>query len=162
MIFRFTQYAREKLKLPKLLTEPKSENLFNEWFVNVFHSRSRHKFYITTNAGSLFSCVIHGVGVTDEGRLFTDTFYSLRELFKDLDCEFIYERFIAPQKGNIILSNTNNRSVLASMNQLIIGAKVGLDYHDYSPYETSKFINVTPMTAIDWQSPEIYIKKWKG
>jgi hypothetical protein len=159
MIFRFTEKAKHKLKLPKLNTVKKSDNLLNEWFVNVFYTKQRYKYFITTNAKTLFSVIIHGKGVVDDNVFFKDLFYSLRELLLDNDCEFIYKRFIEPNIYQITLSNTNNRSILASMNDLIINAKVALGCHELSPYDASKYVNKAPMGFINMSSPERYIKE---
>jgi hypothetical protein len=159
MVFRFTKNAIKKLKLPKLSTVEKSNNLLNGWFVNVFYTKKRYKYFITTNAKTLFSVIIHGRSVVDDNVFFKDLFYSLRELLINNDCEYFYKRFIEPNIYQITLSNTNDRSIIGSMNDLIINAKVALDYHKLSPYDASKYINEAPMGLINMSSPGRYIKE---
>ncbi len=159
MVFRFTRNAAKKLKLPALTTVKPSGELFQEWFVNVFYTRQRYKYFITTNAATLYSVIIHGKGVVDDAILFGDFFSMLETLLKDNECEFVHKRFIEPNKNGMTLSYTNNRSILASMNDLIINAKYALDHDGLSPLDASKDINEMPMGFINMQSPDRYIKK---
>ncbi len=159
VIFRFTKKAILKLKLPTLSTIEASNNLFHEWFVNVFYSEKRYKYYISINAASLFSVIMHGKGVVDDSIFFRNFFSLLRELLEDNDCAFIYERFIEQNKNVIRLSNTNNRSILSSMNDIVESAKIALDYHELSPYDASKYVNNVPMGLIKMEYPSEYIKK---
>ncbi len=161
VIFRFTKKAISNLKLPTLSTIGASNNLFHEWFVNVFYSGQRYKYYISTNAATLFSIIMHGKGVVDDSIFFRNFFSSLRELLEDNDCAFIYRRYIETNNNVLRLSNTNSRSILSSMNELVVSAKVALDYHELSPYDASKFINATPMGLINMEYPQEYIKKIK-
>ncbi len=161
MVFRFTKNAAKKLKLPPLTTVGPSPDLFYEWFVNVFHTSQRYKYFIITNAATLYSVIIHGKGVVDDSILYRDFFSMLELLLKDNECEFIYKRFIEPNKNGMTLSNTNNRSILSSMNDLIINSKYALDQDGLSPFEASKEINEMPMGFIHMESPDRYIKTIK-
>ena len=158
MTFRFTAKARLKLKLPKLPTTEPASNLFDEWYVNVFYTRSKYKYFIATNAKTLFSVITPGAGVRDDSEYYGDFFHSLESLLKENDCSFIFHRLISPHISRATLSNAVNRSVLGSMNDLIFNAKYALEEELLSPHAASKSINEMPMKYLGGESPDRSIK----
>jgi hypothetical protein len=72
--------------------------------------------------------------------------------------EFIYRRFIAPSAEMVRFSKALNRSVIGSMNDHIVAAKILLTEHGMSPHDVSFQLNETPLSAIDYANPREALK----
>jgi hypothetical protein len=157
MVFRFTRAAQKKLKIGALAALAPAENLFYEWFVHVFHAR-RYRYFITTNAATLFTVIIPGAGVKDDSIYFDNIFDAIKLQMEDVSMEFIYRRLIATKTAEILLSTTNSKSILGSMNDMIFNAKFLLDHEKMSPFDAGRFINKTPFSGIGMDYPENRMK----
>jgi len=156
MIFRFTKKAQEKLKTGKLSSVPEGD-LFREWYVHVFIVE-RCRYYLVTHAASLFSVVVRGAGISSEEKLFDYVFQELKEKFSEAGCDNMFERIAVAGSEEIVLSNTANRKIIGSMNDIIQCLQVIRDDTAVSAHEMSAFINRTPFTYINGNSPFKFIK----
>jgi hypothetical protein len=159
MILRFTKKAQSKLRLSQLPAMPDSPDLFDEWYIHVFHC-NRHKYFLITNAATLFSVILHGKGIKDDIDLLDLMFPAIRDQLKDVSCEKLFEQGISPHISGSALSNTTSRAILGSINDMIYNAKYYLDQREMSPFETGKAINETPFSYIKMENPNICLKKY--
>ena len=152
MIFRLTQKMAKKVKLPPLKAFPTSQNPFIDWTAHLF-TAERAQYIIVTNTASLYSLIMYGRGITDDDEIVQRTMEFMREYMADDGCEFLYQRLIAPHSGTVSFAKATNRHVIGSMNELIFEARFYMTERRLSPYETSQNINETPMSYLDYNSP---------
>jgi len=151
MIFRLTHKLSKKIKLPPLQALPAGQNPFIDWTAHLFTSE-RAQYIIVTNTASLYSLIMYGRGITDDNELIQRTLGFMREFMADDGCEFLYRRLIAPHTTRVSFAKATNRHVIGSMNELILEARLYLTERRLSPFETSKQINETPMSYLDYNS----------
>lgn len=159
MILRFTKKAQTKLKLSQLPAMPDSANLFDEWYINVFHC-NRYKYFLITNSATLFTVILHGGGIKDENDLQDRMFSVIRDQMNDIKCEPVFEKRISPNISGAALSSTNSRALVGSINDMIYNAKFYLDQHEMSPFEAGKAINETPFSYLKMENPNLCLKKY--
>ena len=75
--------------------------------------------------------------------------------------EFICRRLVAPATGTVQFSKALNRSVTASMNDLVYHAKMWLTEGDLSPFDTSFRLNKIPMSRFGYRNPREVFKGLK-
>ena len=152
MILRFTEKLSKKLKTGPITKVERDPGPFLEWYAYLF-SANRTQYILVTEAKSLLSVVMYGRGVVDD-KIFINHFLSfLREYLDEKGNRLIFERVIAPNSGQIIISKTTSRSVLGSMNDMVSMSKFTLQRKDVSPMYLKERINKTPFKAIGYQSP---------
>jgi hypothetical protein len=147
MIFRLSQKLGKKLKTGTLTSLPPDENPYADWSAHLF-TAERTQYIIVTNTKSLYSMVMYGKGITNDGRFIDRALSCLREFMADDGQEFVYRRFIAPASGAIRFAKAFNRSVTGSMNELVHHAKMWLSVGGLSPYDTSFRLNEILMSAL--------------
>lgn len=152
MIFRLTEKLAKKIKLPPLKAFPISQNPFIDWTAHLF-TAERAQYIIVTNTASLYSLIMHGRGITNDNELIQGTLEFMQEYMVDDGCEFLYLRLIDPHSGIVSFAKATNRHVIGSMNELILEARFYMTERRLSPYETSQHINETPMSYLDYNSP---------
>ena len=109
------EFGKQKLELAQAVEESGAD----EWYVNLFRL-DRRKCLLFTHAETLFSFVVAGVARKD--------IQGLPELFlKELSKALFYEEFSSGQiegfmnrAQEIAIATTASRSVLASMNQILL------------------------------------------
>ncbi|NIP24772.1 MAG: hypothetical protein GWN67_25520 [Phycisphaerae bacterium] len=153
MIFRLTQKLAKKVKLPKLPALPSGQNPFVDWTAHLFRAE-RAQYIIVTNTASLYSLIMHGRGITDDNEIVQRTMEFMREYMVDDGCEFLYLRLIDPHSGIVSFAKATNRHVIGSMNELILQARFFMTERRLSVFETSQYINETPMTYLDYNNPK--------
>jgi hypothetical protein len=156
MTFRFTKDAKEKLRIPKLSNQIVSDNTIFEWFVGVF-TIQRKKFFITTNAKTLYSVISDGSGICSSSKYFQlvlDDFFN--QMLKDGLGKF-FENYVKCTIDESICAKTNNRSILGSMNDLIFMSKMCL--YEESVMKVTSIINKSPMSYINMDNPIDYSKR---
>jgi hypothetical protein len=57
---------------------PDSADLFDEWYIHVFHC-NRYKYFLITNAATLFTVILHGKGIRDDIDLLDRMFSAIRD-----------------------------------------------------------------------------------
>ena len=100
MIFRLSQKLATKFGKNNLPSLPLDENSYVDWSAHLFVA-DRTQYIILTNTKSLYSAVMYGKGVTDEGVFIDRALSCIREVLDDDGHSFIYQRFIAPASGNV-------------------------------------------------------------
>ncbi len=152
MIFRLTQATQKKLKTGRLPSVPGSVDPVDEWYVNVFHC-NRYKYIVTTHAATLFTVFMHGAGIKNVDDYIGFIFSAIAEQMRDVSLEPVYERIVAKNSGEVILSATNSRPILGSMNDMVQMTKYLFVDENISPFDAGKFINTTPFSYIGMDHP---------
>ena len=152
MIFRLSQKLQSKIKAGPLSTKPLAANPYADWSSHVF-TADRAQYVLLTNTRSLYSCVLHGRGITDDDAFIKRAFAVIREFMEDDGQSFVYTKFIAPESGVISFAKALDRSVTGSMNDLIQCAKVWLVEQELSPFDVGFKLNDMPMSALQYANP---------
>ena len=158
MVIHFTEKLNRKLKIGPLTGSDINCGAHRRWYANLFTAQ-RVQYILTTNASSLFSVVMYGRGITDESEYLNQFLSTLREYLIESDMRMIFERIIAPETKTFTFLKTNDRSVLASMNDMVRTSKAMLEIKEMSPWDLSKEINMTPFGALGYGHPqEVFAK----
>ncbi len=160
MLLRFTDKLSKKLKTGPLTKVDKDPGPYLEWYAHLF-TASRTQYILTTEAKSLFTVVMYGRGVTDDGVYLKHLTSLLREHVKDTGNRLIFERVIAPKTGIVTMSKTANRSVLGSMNDMVNMCKICIQLEEPSPWDLMELINRTPFKAIKYKNPAEAFRQMK-
>jgi len=162
MIFKCTNKVREILQIAigDLNTIPEqSPDIIKLWYCNLFYL-DRHKCLLFTQAKTLFSFLVPGVGNTeirDLGRLFRSN-ASIA-----LAAEGVSEQNIQKliDEGPDTYAKSDNRSVLGSMNDHIRTCKFYLKYrggyNNLNFAQLDRELNITPMKYIEMESAGRYL-----
>lgn len=146
MILRLSQKLNTKIKAGKLSEMPLDENPYADWSCHLF-TADRTQYIILTNTPSLYSCVMYGRGIADDGTFISRALDTIRDFTADDGQQFIYRKFIAPSSGSVNFAKALSRSVTGSMNDHIHAAKFMLS-DDMAPSEIGYRLNETPMSAL--------------
>jgi hypothetical protein len=147
MIFRLSQKMNAKIKAGTLRTLPLDENSFADWSAALFVA-DRTQYILLSNTKSLYSTVMPGKGITDDGYFIERALSSIREFMEDDGQEFVYQRFIAPASASVRFAKALNRSVTGSMNDMTKHAAYDLAEGDVVPFEIGSRLNGIPMSAL--------------
>jgi hypothetical protein len=146
MIIRLSQKLATKIKAGKLAEMPLDENQYADWSAHLFFT-GRTQYIILCNTNSLYSCLMFGKGITNDGVFIERALSTIRE-FMEVDGQaFTYRRFIAPFSGTVSFAKALNRTVTGSMSDHIFGAKLLLE-DDLSLHDVGFRLNETPMSAL--------------
>ena len=142
MIFRLSQKQKlnAKIKAGTLPTLPPDDNPFAGWSAHLFLV-NRAQYILLSNTRSLYSTVMYGKGIADDGRFIERALGILREFMEDDGQEFICRRFIAPSGGMVRFGKASGRTVTGSMNDLIDHATAILAEGELSPFDVGFKLN---------------------
>jgi hypothetical protein len=147
MIFRLSHKLNAKIKAGALATVPLDENPFADWSAHVFVA-GRTQYILLSNTKALYSTVLYGKSVTDDGHFIECALSAIREFMEDEGQEFVYRRFIAPASGTVRFAKALDRSVTGSMNDLIRHATAWLAGGDLSPHDVGLRLNDILLSAL--------------
>ena len=147
MIFRLSQKLNAKIKAGTLRTLILDENPFADWSAHLFVA-DRTQYILLSNTKSLYSTVMYGKGITDDGYFIERALSNIREFMEDYGQEFIYQRFIAPASASVRFAKALNRSVTGSINELIQQAAAWLAEGDVSPFDVGSRLNDTLLSIL--------------
>ena len=157
MIFRLSQKLNTKIKVGALDTVRLDDNPYADWSAHLF-AVNRTQYVILSNTKSLYSCVMYGAGITNDGAFIERALSAIREFMESDGQEFVYRRFIAPASGTVQFAKALNRSVTGSMNDLINQAKLLLIEGDRSPHDLGFGLNDTLLSALATEKSHGYGK----
>ena len=152
MIFRLSQKLNGKIKVGSLPTLPIDQNPFADWSATLLIA-NRIQHILLTNTRSLYSVVMLGKGVVDEGDFIERALRTLGEFTADDGLQFIYQRFIAPSSATVRFSKAVDRSVTGSMNDLVLHATDWLTEGERSPHEVGFKLNEIPFSSLKYAMP---------
>ena len=147
MIFRLSQKLGKKIKAGTLMAMPLDENPYADWSCHLF-TADRTQYIILSNTRSLYSCVVYGKGITNDGVFIERALSCIREFMEDDGQAFVYQRLIAPATETMSFAKALNRSVTGSMNDLIIHATAWLEEGELSPHDVGFKLNGLLMSAL--------------
>lgn len=146
MIFRLSEKLNSKIKAGTLRALPPDENAFADCSAHLFVV-GRAQYVLLSNTKSLYSVVMYGQGVTDDGRFIERALSNLREFMEADGQEFVYRRFIAPSSATVRFARALDRSVTGSMNELTKYATSLLAEGDMAPFDEGFHLNGILMSA---------------
>lgn len=147
MIFRLTHKLSGKIKTGALPTLAPDENPLADWSAASFVA-GRTQYILLSNTRSLYSTVMPGKGIADEGEFTVRALGSIKDFLQQHGQEAVYERLIAPATDTVRFARALNRSVTGSMNDLTKHAAYLLAAGDASLFEVASRLNDTPMSAL--------------
>ncbi len=153
MIVRVSAKLGKKIHLPPPKPLPLDPNPFADWSTHLF-SADRTQYILITNTATLYSMVMFGRGITNDGQFLDRITSYMGEFIWDDGYCFRYERWIIPSMESVTFSKALNRSVTGSMNDLVFMAKTRLVERDVSPYDVSFWLNETPMSYLKYRNPK--------
>lgn len=152
MILRLSSKLATKLKVTTPAVLPLDPNPLADWSAHLFVAE-RSQLVIVTNSASLYSVLFQGRGIGNGKQFVEQVLTSLQE-FMEFDGQgIIYERFVAPASDRIQFSKALSRSVISSMNDLIIHARDWLTLDGLSAHETAKMLNDIPFSSLEYGKP---------
>ena len=95
MILRLSQKLNTKIEAGKLPSAPLDENPYADWSCHLFTAR-RTQYIILSNTPSLYSCLMFGKGITNDGIFIDRALATIREDLDDAGQQFVHRKFIAP------------------------------------------------------------------
>lgn len=146
MIFRLSQKLSTKIKVGPLKSLPLDENPFADWSAQLFVA-DRAQYILLSNTASLYSTVMFGKGITNDGHFIERALSNIREFMEADGQEFAYRRFIIPACGSVRFAKALSRSVTGSMNEMIKYATYWLAQGDIAPFDIGFRLNESPMSA---------------
>ena len=103
---------------------------------------------------------MHGRKISNKDLFFKQFINQLENYLKEIDCELILHRIIAPKIGTARLSKTTDRSILGSMNEM--KKHIAVRYmKDWSPMELTGLINDTYFNGVGFEKPRYVFKTLK-
>jgi hypothetical protein len=160
MIIRVSAKLGKKIHLNPTETLPADENPFADWSAHLF-TAERAQYILVTNTASLYSMVMFGKGIVNDGQFLDRVISSMSEFIRDDGHVFLYKRLIMPSTGLVRFSKALNKSVIGSMNDLVFQAKVYLIEETISPYEVSFKLNQTPLSILKYANPREAFRNMK-
>ena len=152
MIIRLSARLARKIRVSDLAPLPADPNPFADWSCHLF-TAERVQYILITNTPSLYSMVMYGRGITDDGAFLKRVTSYMGEFMRDDGHAFIYERLVAPAAATVTFSKALSRRVTDSMNDLVFQAKIHLEREEISPYDLSFRLNETPMSYLGYDNP---------
>lgn len=153
LTIRPTKLLARRLGIGLPATPPVVTNRVADWCAHEFRAQ-RYKYLIFFNTASLYPVLTHARGVTDDSELIKRLLAAVRLNFEGTELEFHYQRWIAPELAAVQWAPIPDRSIMGSMNDLILMAKYHLENRDESPVELSRLLARTPMSVLGMNSPD--------
>ena len=157
MILRLSQQLGTKIKAGTLKAMPLDDNPYADWSCHLF-AANRTQYILVSNTQSLYSCVLYGKGITNEYPFIQRVLSSLREFMEDRGQSFVYQKFVAPAGEKVRFATALNRSVTASMNELIRFAIAWLEGGDMAPHDLGFQLNDVLLSALAASKSDKYGK----
>jgi hypothetical protein len=153
LTLRPTKILARRLHLNVPAVPPPVTNRVADWCAHEFRV-ARHRYLLFWNTAAFLPVLMDGRGVRDDHDLILRLAGGLKLVMGGTELEFHYQRWIAPELGIVQWAPIPSRSVLGTMNDLMIMAKYHLDAGDQSPVELSLRLAETPLSALGMNSPD--------
>lgn len=102
---------------------------------------------------------MYGKGITSDSQFIIRALCSIRELMEDDGLAIVYHRNIVPATGAVKFAKPLNRSVIGSMNDLVLQASDWLIEGDHSPHDVGFKLNEIPFSPLKYANPREAFKK---
>ncbi len=140
MIIRLSHKLARKIKVGTLVEMSLDENQYADWSANIF-SVKRTSYVMLSNTKSLYSCVMYAKGINNDNTFIQRSLSLVREFMEDDGKEGVYEEHIIPSTASVTFAKSLNRSVIGSMNELMMSATSVLEGEDIAPHNVGTFLN---------------------
>ena len=147
MILRLSQKLNAKIKAGPLPTLPLHENPLGDWSAHLFVA-DRTQYILLSNTKSLYSTVLLGKGISDDGVFIDRALTCLREFMASDGLEAVFRQFIVPASRSVRFAKALNRSVTGSMNDLTNQAADWLAEGEVSPHDVGIRLNDNLLSAL--------------
>lgn len=147
MIFRLSQKLNAKIKAGALRALPLDENPLADWSAHLFVA-GRTQYLLLSNTKALYSTVMYGKGITDDGHFIERALGNIREFMEADGQGSAYHRFIVPATASVHFAKALDRSVTGSMNDMTRHAAAWLADGDIAPFDVGFRLNEIPMSAL--------------
>ena len=147
MRFRLSHQLNTKIKAGPLPALPLDGNLYADWSARIF-TADRSQYILVSHTSSLYSVVMFGRGITDDGLFIKRAVDSIRESMSYDGLELIYMNFVAPTTASVRFCKSLNHTVTGRMNALEETAKHLLQTGEWSPFDVGFNLNKIPFAAI--------------
>lgn len=152
MILRLSSKLAKKLKVTTQEVLPLDSNPLADWSAHLFVA-GRTQVVIVTNSAALYSVLFQGRGIGNGKQFVEQVSASLQEYMEFDGQGIIYERFVASTSNRVQFSKALSRSVISSMNDLILHAKDWLTLDGLSAHATAKMLNEIPFSSLEYNTP---------
>jgi hypothetical protein len=147
MILRATQKVRDRIGLKTADGESQNPSRFlEEWYVSSI-AIDRRQYLIFSEAMTLYSVVVPSKGITSRKKIEEQAVDVLFDQFKhhtDLDSK-IFESL----GQSVVILKAHNRSILSSINQLMLA----IQYGDDDPSQGFDYLNGLILGILKYDSP---------
>jgi hypothetical protein len=147
VILRLSQKLNSKIKAGKLGELPLDGNPFADWSAHMFVV-DRTQYIILSNTASLYSCVMSGKGISNDGRFIERALSTIREFMEADGLSDTYQTFVAPSSEQVTFAKALNRKVTGSLNELVMSATFALESGDTAPHQVGFGLNGLLLSAI--------------
>lgn len=147
MILRLSQKLAKKIKVGRLAELPLDQNPYADWSCHFFTADRTH-YVIVCNTASMYSCVMYARGITNDSRFIQRVLDLIREFTEDDGEAEAYQQHIAPASSNVQFAKALNRSVIGSINELVMTARIYLIEDDMTPHDVGFKLNDFLLSAI--------------
>ena len=161
LTIRPTKMLARRLGIELPETVPVVANRVADWCVHEFRV-GRYRYLLFCNTASLYPVVMLAKGVTDDQKLIRRLLGGLQVCLVGAKLELQFQRWIRPEPIATQWAPIPGKSILGSLNDLIVQARYGLESRDYSPVELSRWLAKTPMSALGGNSPDRVFPKLSG
>jgi len=153
MIIRLGNTLARKIKETVLPPATPGPNPFADWTARLF-TADHTQYILASNTATLYSAVFYGRGITDANQLIIRMLDNLRDIAEEDGFTSTYKDRIAPETRQFSFSKAVNRSVTASMNDLVFQARFYLRSDELSPLDVASRLNKTPTSYLKYEYPQ--------
>ncbi len=147
MIIRLSQKLCTKVKAGKLWELPLAEDPILDWSTQSF-AVGRTQFILISNTKSLYSCVIPSKGVTSTKQLMSQFNQSVPHQLNKDGLGKAVSKLMAINLEEVKFAKSLNRSVIGSMNELIVMATTVMSIRELTLPELNDDLNDTLLTIL--------------
>lgn len=153
MIFRLSQKLAARIKISASLAQlSPHENPFADWSAHQF-AAGRTQYLIFCNTRSLYCTLLPAKGVTSDKTFVTRTLESLGHFMAYDGLEHLHRQCVLPVSGQASFAKPVSRSLISSMNDLIVHARLWLVEESLSPHDAAFKLNDIPFSSLDYRNP---------
>jgi hypothetical protein len=152
LTLRPTKMLARRLHLNVPTAPPPVTNRVADWCAHEF-TAARHPYLLFWNTAAFLPVLVQGRGLRDNHDLIMRLIDGLKLVMSGNDLEFHFQRWIAPELNEVQWAPIPTRSVLGTMNDLMLMAKYHLAERDESPMELSQLLAKAPLSALGMNSP---------
>lgn len=147
MIIRLSQKLCTKVKAGKLLELPLADEPTLDWSTQSFVV-GRTQFILISNTKSLYSCVIPSKGVASTKHLLTQFHQSVPHQLNKDDLGKAAAKLMSIKLEDVQFAKSLNRSVIGSMNELIVMATTVMSIRTVTLPELNDELNDQLLTIL--------------